>query len=60
VRLLAAVTPGKHYRVEYKNNLDDPAWTLLEDNVPAVTATLTVYDTTTTSSQRFYRIVQLD
>jgi hypothetical protein len=53
--------PGRSYRVEYKNSLNDPAWLPLGGDRPAGAAThLTVGDDLATRRQRFYRIVQLD
>jgi hypothetical protein len=51
---------GRSYRVEYKNSLAEEAWTLLRPAVLAGSGQLTVLDDVRASSQRFYRIVQLD
>ena len=51
---------GRHYRVEYKNDLNLTNWTILQDNLLGTGAELSINDNITASSQRFYRIVQLD
>jgi hypothetical protein len=51
---------GKTYRIEYKNNLNDAAWVQLGQNVLATSNSISVNDSLGASSQRFYRIVQLD
>jgi hypothetical protein len=53
-------TSGKTYRVLYKNNLADPDWTQLGSDQLANSTTLTFPDTLNASSQRFYRILQVD
>jgi hypothetical protein len=53
-------TPGKTYRMEFKNNLDDPGWTPLTADVVASSTSLTVPVSYTSPAQRFYRIVQVD
>jgi hypothetical protein len=52
-----ASTPGKIYRVVYKNNCSDPNWTNLGGNITAPgTATSYTDATASTSSQRFYAV----
>ena len=51
---------GKHYRVEYKNELSQAQWTILADNVLATGSALMVMDNIGAARQRFYRVVQLD
>jgi len=51
---------GRHYRVEYKTNLNAVGWTILQDNLNGTGGELTVNDNITASPQRFYQIVQLD
>ncbi|MEY2427171.1 MAG: hypothetical protein QOJ40_56, partial [Verrucomicrobiota bacterium] len=47
---------GQTYQVQFKTNLDDPAWSVLS-NLTATGASTTIADTTTPpASQRFYRI----
>lgn len=52
--------PGKTYRVEYKNDLNDTMWTHLPPDHPAMSTSLTIMDTIGMQPQRFYRVVQLD
>ena len=52
-------TPGKHYRVEHRPSLDSTAWTPLQPDLTATSATLTIQDSIG-SEPRFYRIVLLD
>ena len=61
VHLGFAVQVGHHYRVDFKDQLE-AAWAPLPGNesLLATTGTLTVNDTVTGRSQRFYRVVQLD
>ena len=50
-------TLGSTYRVQYKNNLSDPAWTDVPGDVAAVGATVEKEDSSAiTTGQRFYRI----
>jgi len=56
---LPAIT-GKTYRVEYKNNLNDPAWTPLGGNRLATSATLTIDDNIGSQPQRFYQVLIMD
>ncbi|HXI52750.1 MAG TPA: hypothetical protein VNH84_14645, partial [Candidatus Saccharimonadales bacterium] len=51
--------PGKTYRVEYKNSLNDAQWSVLKTQV-ATSSTLTVVDDLGGSGQRFYRVVLVD
>jgi hypothetical protein len=51
--------PGKSYRVEYRNNLDDPQWIPLGDYLANGTA-LTIFDPIGTRQQRFYRLRELE
>ena len=52
--------PGKSYRVEYKDDLNDSAWTRLGSDLLAPDDSLSVTNNGATSSRRFYRIRQLD
>jgi hypothetical protein len=53
--------PGKTYRVDYKDSLNEPSWKPLGGDRPAGALTrLTVTDVLSGQGQRFYRIVQLD
>ncbi len=51
------ITPGRLYRVEYKEYLDAPAWTTFSENQRATSPAITVSDTVAPGTQRFYRIV---
>ena len=55
-----ATTPGKSYRVEYKNALNAPTWQPLGPDVVAASTSLTMTDPIIPNSQRFYRVVQVD
>jgi hypothetical protein len=52
-----ATTPGKKYRVQYKNNLNDAGWTNLGQVLEAASTSLTLTDDTTGLPQRFYRLM---
>ncbi len=52
--------PGKSYRVEYKDALDDSNWSPVEADVVASGDSLTINDDPGSSPQRFYRILVLD
>jgi len=49
--------PGRAYRLEYKDALGDPTWEPLGTDAQADGPTLTFTDETTSSGQRFYRVV---
>jgi hypothetical protein len=49
--------PGKVYRVQYKNNLDDPAWQNLNGNMVVVGNKGYIIDLAPDAAQRFYRVV---
>ncbi len=49
--------PGQSYQLEYKNDLDNPQWTLLGSPVAGTGGPLTLNDAMTAQSQRFYRLV---
>lgn len=53
-------TPGKTYRVEYKNALTDAVWIPLPPDHPAGGTSLTINDAIGMQPQRFYRVVELD
>jgi hypothetical protein len=52
--------PGKTYRVEFKNALEESNWQQLDADVVATGESLTVNDNLAANSQRFYRILVLD
>jgi hypothetical protein len=47
--------PGRTYRVQYKNGLDDSQWADLTGDIPALGGTTSVTNAAQTG-QRFYRI----
>jgi DNA-binding beta-propeller fold protein YncE len=52
--------PGLTYLIQYKNNLNDPAWTDLPGNVQATNIVALKLDTpASTNVSRFYRIIAL-
>jgi hypothetical protein len=52
--------PGLTYRIQYKNNLNDPAWTDLPGDVQATnTIALKLDAPASTNVSRFYRIIAL-
>jgi hypothetical protein len=51
-----STSAGSVYEVMYKNNLTDPAWTLLQ-TITGTGAAVSWSDTNTTGAQRFYVIV---
>ena len=52
--------PGLTYRIQYKNNLNDPAWTDLPGDVQATnTIALKLDAPASTNVSRFYRIITL-
>lgn len=59
VHFLAEVVPGRTYRVEYKDDLNAPIWTLLGGNRVATEPILSITDLISASPQRFYRLVLL-
>jgi hypothetical protein len=48
--------PGRRYRVEFKEHLDDWAWTPLDSGTIADSGNLTLIDSSSARPQRFYRI----
>jgi hypothetical protein len=48
--------PGTKYRVQFKNDMNDPTWSDLVPDVTADDATASIHDTVG-SSQRFYRVL---
>ena len=51
--------PGKSYRVQYQNDLNAAGWTTLGADLFAAGNSLSLTNTTSLSSQRFYRVVLL-
>jgi hypothetical protein len=52
--------PGKTYRVEYKDALDEPNWQPLDADFIATGDSFTINDNLGGSSQRFYRVLVLN
>lgn len=57
IRLPIELTPGKTYRIEYKNSLSDSQWTPLGDPFVANEPLFIFTDSINTRTQRYYRIV---
>jgi len=51
--------PGTTYRLQFKRNLNDPAWTDLGADITATSTTTSVTDSVAPTGQRFYRIFAL-
>lgn len=52
--------PGKTYRVQFKNDLNETNWARVGSDAVAGGAALSITNSTSASPQRFYRILQLD
>ena len=48
--------PGRIYRVQWKQQVDDPAWNDLTD-LSTTNTSISFVDPATTQSQRFYRVI---
>jgi hypothetical protein len=59
VTLTLSTIPARMYRVEYKNDLNLPAWTQLGADRLASGTSLTVLDNIGPNTQRFYRAILL-
>ena len=60
VMVLWNAVPGRTYRVQYKNGIDDPDWTELQGDVVATSATGAKLDSAAqTTAARFYRVMAL-
>ena len=55
-----SLTPGQRYRLEYKDDLNQPDWMPLGDEQTALTDQVTIIDPIEFNSQRFYRVVILE
>jgi hypothetical protein len=55
-----SATTGIHYRVEYKNDLNDAQWTALGADIVASSDAVPVSDNLSGLAQRFYRVLQLN
>ena len=60
VTLIWSALPGRTYRVEYKDDLSAPAWSLLGDSIEAVGTSAFANDTVSLIGHRFYRILRVD
>jgi hypothetical protein len=60
IGLVFDTVPGKTYKVQFKNSLNDATWQDLTPPQTAAGTTLTATDSVNNSPQRFYRTVQLD
>lgn len=58
--LVWSAIPGRIYRVEYKDDLSAPAWSLLGASIEAVGSSAFASDTVSPISHRFYRILRVD
>ncbi len=56
LRLTISATPNRSYRVEYKDSLDAPAWTLVGGVQKATAATLVLNVNVGPEPQRFFRV----
>ena len=56
-RLIWVATPGKTYRVQFKENLQDIGWNHLPGEVLATGTTSSMLDNSALASHRFYRVV---
>jgi len=52
--------PGRTYRLEHKDALEDPSWEPLGSEAVAGGATLTFSDDTGNNAQRFYRVILVE
>ena len=59
VTLLWAAQPGRSYRVQFKNELDEVSWNRVAGDVNATAATAMKQDTVS-GGQRFYRILLVE
>ncbi|HYV27843.1 MAG TPA: hypothetical protein VFA77_09940, partial [Candidatus Eisenbacteria bacterium] len=60
VMVLWNAVPGRTYRVEFKNRIEDPNWTELPGEViPTSTTGAKLDSSTQTAEKRFYRVVSL-
>jgi len=50
-------TPGRTYRVDYRNDLNETAWTPLGPSQVANGNSINIADNIGASAQRFYRVV---
>jgi hypothetical protein len=60
VTLTWSAVPDRTYQVEFKDNLEAPAWTPIGGPVSAVDVTASATDSLPPNTRRFYRILRLD
>ncbi|MEO7297127.1 MAG: phosphodiester glycosidase family protein [Verrucomicrobiota bacterium] len=60
VQLTWSVYPGKTYRLQFKNDFNETAWTEVPGDIVASGATLSFTDNVSASPKRFYRLRQLN
>jgi hypothetical protein len=51
--------PGTSYRLQFKNRLNDPAWTDLGPDITATSSSASATDSIAGNTQRFYRVFAL-
>jgi len=59
-QLTSTTYPGRTYRVQYKDDLSASSWTILGSDTVATGYSLSVTDSSPSSRQRFYRVVQVN
>ena len=60
VTLTWSTIPGRAYRVQFKDNLNSPAWLALGSDVPAAAESASATDSPPPNTHRFYRVLRLD
>ena len=60
ITISADATPGRTYRLEYKDSLDASPWLPLGADVVAAATTVSFTDAGVAGNQRFYRVVLVD
>jgi hypothetical protein len=60
VNLIWNTIPGHLYRLEFKDEIDDPAWTPIGNDVPALGSTAGASDPAPSLTHRFYRIIRVE
>ncbi|HAM71917.1 MAG TPA: hypothetical protein DCM86_09770, partial [Verrucomicrobiales bacterium] len=58
--LAFSTTPGRTYRIEYKDVIDDPQWVPLGVDLVATGVTMSIPIDPAGSGRRFYRLVQVN
>jgi len=60
VTLNWSALPAHSYRVQFKDNLEAPAWTPLGEEVLAGGVTASITDVVPPTAHRFYRVLRSD